>query len=440
MAKKLESELKESNEKVSLVFDDGSKYPLNVKTDAMGKKSINITSLYKDTGYTTFDPGYANTASCCSSICFIDGENGILRYRGYDIEDLVEQCDFVEVAHLLVKGYLPNKKERINYQNLLNKHSLLHISMQDFFKAYPSQGHPMSILSAMVASLSAFYPELYENDPQTNIDLTVTRLLSKMRTIAAYTYRQMNGLSFVEPSSKMNYCENFLNMMFYSPVNDYKVDKLHVKALNQLLIMHADHEQNCSTSTVRLVGSSDANLYAAIAAGCCALWGPKHGGANQDVMDTLLKMENEKISPKEIIEKAKSKSNPYRLPGFGHRIYKTFDPRAKIAKKLCLEIRNNYQDSSNLIDTALALQELALKDDYFKTRNLYPNIDFFTGLTFHMLGIPQNMFTVLFAMGRLPGWIAQYLEGKADKDQKIGRPRQAYIGPVKRDIVPIDKR
>lgn len=431
---------KAGTEKATLKFSDGKTYDMLVNTDAMGKKSIDITSLRKDTGYITFDPGYANTASCKSSICFIDGEKGILRYRGYDIEELVEKCDFVEVAHLLVKGALPTKAERMNYQNLLNKHSLLHVDMRDFFKAYPHNGHPMSILSAMVASLPAFYPEIVDNDPQTNIDLTVTRLLSKIRTIAAFTYRQMNGLDFVEPSYELSYCGNFLNMMFYSSVNNYKPDKLHIKALNELLIMHADHEQNCSTSTVRLVGSSDVNLYAAVAAGCCALWGPKHGGANQAVMDTLVKMQNEKISPKAIIAMAKDKSNPYRLPGFGHRVYKTFDPRAKIAKSLCLEMRKSYKETDGLIDTALELQELAMKDEYFKERNLYPNIDFFTGLTFHMMGIPQNMFTVLFAMGRLPGWIAQYLEAKDDADQKIGRPRQAYIGPVKNTVIPIEKR
>ena len=427
-------------EKARLILPDGREEGLPVMTDTMGAKSIDITALRSSTGYITYDPGFVNTGSCMSRICYIDGEKGILRYRGYDIEDLVDNCDFIEVAYLLVKGQLPTLAERVNYQNLLNKHSLLHVNMRDFFKAYPHDGHPMAILAAMVASLSAFYPELEENDIEENIDLTVTRLLSKMRTIAAFEYRQMNGLDFVEPQYNFSYCANFLNMMFYSSVNNYVPDPLHVKALNQLLILHADHEQNCSTSAVRLVGSSEANLYAAVAAGCCALWGSKHGGANQAVMDMLNKIMKDGISTDEVIRRAKDKNDSFRLSGFGHRVYKTFDPRAQTAKRICKEVLSQEQSSDPLLEIAQEIEEKATHDDYFIERNLYPNVDFYTGITFHAMGIPVSMFTVLFALGRLPGWIAHYLEWRHDPYQKIGRPRQVYIGPELRKVVPIGQR
>ena len=370
-----------------IILPGEREYSCNVITDTMGDKSIDITNLRKDTGYITYDPGYVNTGSCTSSICYINGEKGILRYRGYDIADLVDKCDFIEVAYLLIKGTLPTPEERIGYQKLLNENSLLHVNMRDFFRAYPHDGHPMGILAAMVASLSAFYPELEDKDPEENLDLTVTRLLSKMRTIAAFTYRQMMGLDFVEPQYSYSYCANFLNMMFRTSVNNYVPPMAHVKALNKLLILHADHEQNCS-----------------------------------------------------VIEKAKSKEDPFRLFGFGHRVYKTFDPRAKIAKELCKEVLSDLGTTDALLDTALELEERATHDDYFIERNLYPNVDFYTGITFHMMGIPVSMFTVLFAMGRLPGWIAHYLEWKHDPYQKIGRPRQVYSGPEERDVVPIENR
>jgi len=297
----------------------------------------------------------------------------------------------------------------------------------------------MSILAAMVASLSAFYPELADVDPKANLDLTVTRLLSKMRTIAAFTYRQMNGLEFVNPSYKFSYCENFLNMMFYTSVNAYIPPPLHVRALNILLILHADHEQNCSTSAVRLVGSSDANLYASVAAGCCALWGTKHGGANQAVMQMLLKIHNEGLTIEQVVEMAKNKENGFRLAGFGHRIYKTYDPRAKIAKDLCQKVIGNTE-LDPLLQIALELEQVALSDPYFIERNLYPNIDFYTGIIFHAMGIPESMFTVLFALGRLPGWIAHWLEWAGDPYQKIARPRQVYTGLAKRNVVPLADR
>lgn len=426
--------------KAHLVLPDGRDIQLDVITDNMGNHSIDIASLRKDTGYITYDPGFMNTGSCMSSICYINGEKGILRYRGYDIEDLVQNCDFIEVAYLLIKGVLPNTKERQEYTQLLNKHSLLHVDMRNFFRSYPHGAHPMAILASMVASLSAFYPEMEERDPEDNIDITVTRLLSKMRTIAAFTYRQDKGYDFVEPRYDYSYCENFLNMLFSSPVIDYHPDPVHVKALNQLLILHADHEQNCSTSAVRLVGSSEANLYASVAAGCCALWGPKHGGANQAVMAMLNKIISDGESVESVVEKAKDKNSSFRLSGFGHRVYKTFDPRAKIAKKMCREVLEAGHAQDRLLEVALKLEEVALNDDYFIERNLYPNIDFYTGIIFHLMGIPQSMFTVLFAMGRLPGWIAHYLEWRHDPYQKIGRPRQVYSGPELKKVIPINER
>ena len=426
--------------KARLILPDGRELDLDVITDNMGSHSIDIASLRAKTGYITYDPGYMNTGSCMSSICYINGEKGILRYRGYDIDDLVQNCDFIEVAYLLIKGVLPNTEERKEYTQLLNKHSLLHVDMRNFFRSYPHGAHPMAILASMVASLSAFYPEMEERDPEENIDLTVTRLLSKMRTIAAFTYRQDKGYDFVEPRYDYSYCENFLNMLFSSPVIDYKPDPVHVKALNQLLILHADHEQNCSTSAVRLVGSSEANLYASVAAGCCALWGPKHGGANQAVMEMLNRIISEGLSVDQVVAMAKDKSSSFRLSGFGHRVYKTFDPRARIAKKMCQEVLAAQHKEDRLLEIAMKLEEAALSDDYFIERNLYPNVDFYTGIIFHLMGIPQSMFTVLFAMGRLPGWIAHYLEWRHDPYQKIGRPRQVYSGPELKKVIPINER
>ena len=427
-------------QKARLILPGDKEVNLDVLTDNMGNSSIDIEKLRTSTGYITYDPGFANTGSCLSSICYIDGEKGILRYRGYDIEDLVENCDFIEVAHLLVKGVLPNASERKNYQQLLNKHSMLHYNMRNFFRSYPQDAHPMSILASMVASLSAFYPEMEERDPEENIDLTVTRMLSKMRTIAAFIYRQANGLDFVDPRWEYTYCENFLNMMFHTPVNNYSPDPTHVDLLNKLLILHGDHEQNCSTSAVRLVGSSEANLYASVAAGVCALWGPKHGGANQAVMAMLKDIVDNDIPVDDVIEKAKRKDNPFVLSGFGHRVYKTFDPRARIAKKMNLTMLNSKHLEDKLLDVALQLEEKALKDDYFIERHLYPNIDFYTGIMFHMMGFAQQMFTVLFAMGRTPGWIAHWLEWRHDIHYKLGRPRQVYVGPEARKVIPLDKR
>ncbi len=429
-----------NKEFATLTLPEKDPIQIPVITDNVGDKSIDVRNLRRETGYITYDPGFVNTGSCTSSICYIDGEEGILRYRGYDIEDLVNNCDFVEVAYLLIKGELPNYEERRRYAELLNRESMLHYDMQSFFRRYPQDAHPMSILAAMSVSLSAFYPEMDEIDPEAQIDFAVTRLVSKIRTITAFTYRQMQGEEFVPPSYKYSYGENFLNMMFKSPVNDYQINPLHVKALNQLLILHADHEQNCSTTAVRLIASAGANLYASISAGICALWGPSHGGANQAVIEMLEGAIENNLSAKDIVQQAKERNNTFRLMGFGHRVYKTYDPRAQIAKRLSKEIIALSEVSDPLLELALELEEVAVKDDYFVERNLYPNVDFYTGLIFRRLGIPTNMFTCMFAMGRLPGWIAHWLEWTNDPYGKIGRPRQVYDGLNLRQVKPIDER
>ncbi len=429
-----------NKEFATLTLPEKDPIQIPVITDNMGAKSIDIHSLRKETGYITYDPGFVNTGSCTSSICYVNGEQGILRYRGYDIEDLVENCDFVEVAYLLIKGELPNARERKHYAELLNKESLLHFDMQTFFRGYPQEAHPMSVLAAMSVSLSAFYPEMDEIDPELQVDFAVTRLVSKIRTITAFTYRHMRGEEFVNPSYKYSYCENFLNMMFKSPVIEYQINPLHVKALNQLLILHADHEQNCSTTAVRLIASSEANLYASISAGICALWGFKHGGANQAVIEMLEMAHANGMSAKEIVERAKDKEKPFLLMGFGHRVYKTFDPRAKIAKRLCTAIIAEGGEADPLLELAMELEEVATHDEYFVKRSLYPNIDFYTGLIFRKMGIPTNMFTCMFAMGRLPGWIAHWLEWKKDPYGKIGRPRQVYSGPYVRKVQQLNER
>ncbi|HCG63448.1 MAG: citrate (Si)-synthase [Spirochaetae bacterium HGW-Spirochaetae-4] len=429
-----------NKEFATLILPEKEPIQIPVITDNMGAKSIDIHSLRKETGYITYDPGFVNTGSCTSSICYVNGEQGILRYRGYDIEDLVENCDFVEVAYLLIKGELPNASERKRYAELLNQESLLNHDMQSLFRGYPFKAHPMSVLAAMSVSLSAFYPEMDDIDPELQVDFAVTRLVSKIRTIVAFTYRHMRGEDFVNPSYKYSYCENFLNMMFKSPVIDYQINPLHVKALNQLLILHADHEQNCSTTAVRLIASSEANLYASISAGICALWGFKHGGANQAVIEMLEEAYANGWTAQDIVDKAKNKDSGFLLMGFGHRVYKTFDPRAKIAKRLCKEVMAEDGKPDPLLELALELEEVATNDDYFKQRSLYPNIDFYTGLIFRRMGIPTNMFTSMFAIGRLPGWISHWLEWKKDPYGKIGRPRQVYSGPYVRKVQNLNDR
>jgi citrate synthase len=404
-----------------------------------GERAIDISKLRKETGAITYDPGFGNTGSCASDITFIDGEKGILRYRGYDVADLAAKCEFIDVAYLLVHGSLPNAAQKENYSSLLNSHSMIHEDMRDFFSNYPEHSHPMAILSAMAVSLSSFYPEL-RSDMKEDVDMTVTRLMSKLRTIAAFSYKKSIGEPAVYPRYDLKYCENFLNMMFSSPVRGEPIDPVMADALNKLLIIHADHEQNCSTSVVRSVGSSGINLYASIAAGICALWGPKHGGANQHVIEMLEDIHREGGDVDKVIERAKNPRSPFRLMGFGHRVYKSYDPRAKIAKELCKKVMAVTHTKDPLMDIAQELEEKALADSYFQERNLYPNVDFYTGLTYREMGIPTNMFTVMFSIGRLPGWIAQWLEMQEDSDSRIARPRQIYTGPNLRKVTPIAKR
>jgi citrate synthase len=423
-------------ETIRLVYGE-KEYELPVIMGSEGEKAIDISQLRETTGLITLDPGYANTGSCASSITFMDGEKGILRYRGIPVEELAEHATFKETAYLLINGKLPNRQELTHFSVLLNDNSLVHEDMRAFYSNFPRSSHPMGILSAMVNALKSFYPELHNVEEE--INMTVTRLLSKIRTLAAMSYKISRGHKVVYPRPDLAYCANFLNMMFDSPVKPYLIDPDVVRALRVFWILHADHEQNCSTSAVRLVGSARVNLYAAISAGIAALWGPLHGGANQAVIEMLSEIAKNK-NMAEVIERAKDKENPSRLMGFGHRVYKTYDPRAKIMKKMCDTLLTKLKISDPLLDVAKELEEKALEDDYFIEHNLYPNVDFYSGIVLRAIGIPANMFTVLFAIGRLPGWIAQWKESMDDPKWKLGRPRQVYTGPLQTKFVPVDER
>ncbi len=421
-----------------LVLPNGKEASLPVIVGSEDEHAVDIKALRADTGYITLDTGYMNTGSTTSAITYLDGEQGILRYRGYSIEELAEKSDFVETSYLLINGKLPTKDERQVFSTALTRHSLIHEDMHQFFAGYPPTSHPMAVLSAMVTSMSAYYPDSL--DRNSAIDLHITRLLSKVRTIAAFAYKKSIGQPLMYPKNSLKYCANFLHMMFAVPSEDYEVSPVLEKAVNQLLILHADHEQNCSTSTVRMVGSSGANLYASIAAGILALWGPLHGGANQAVIEMLEDIRTSGIDGKKFIEDVKNKKDNRRLMGFGHRVYKNFDPRAKILKKMCDEVLTHLGVKDPLLDIAKSMEEIALKDDYFISKKLYPNVDFYSGIIYRALGIPTNMFTVMFALGRLPGWIAHWKEMVEDKDTKIGRPRQIYTGEKIRKYVAIDER
>jgi len=423
-------------ETIRLVYGE-KEFELPVVVGSEGEKAIDISRLRETTGFITLDPGFANTGSCASDITFMDGEKGVLRYRGIPVEELAEHATFKETAYLLINGKLPNRQELTRFSVLLNDNSLVHEDMRAFYSNFPRSSHPMGILSAMVNALRSFYPELPDLGEEINI--TVTRLLSKIRTLAAMSYKISRGHKVVYPRPDLAYCANFLNMMFDSPVKPYLIDPDVVKALRVFWILHADHEQNCSTSAVRLVGSARVNLYAAISAGIAALWGPLHGGANQAVIEMLSGIAKNK-NMAEVIKRAKDKKDPSRLMGFGHRVYKTYDPRAKIMKKMCDALLTKLKISDPLLDIAKELEELALKDDYFIEHNLYPNVDFYSGIVLRAIGIPTNMFTVLFAIGRLPGWIAQWKESMDDPKWKLGRPRQIYTGPLQTKFVPVDKR
>jgi len=419
---------------------DGKTYEFPIVEGTEGERAIDISNLRKETGLITLDPGYANTGSCESSITFMDGEKGVLRYRGIPVEQLAEHSSFRETSYLLINGELPTREELNRFSALLNDHSLIHEDMRSFFENFPRRAHPMGILTSMVNGLRAFYPELPQRSQEEEVNITFTRLLSKVRTLAAMSYKISLGHKVVYPSHRLSYCANFLNMMFDSPVRPYVIDEDLVQALNVFWILHADHEQNCSTAAVRLVGSARVNLYAAISAGIAALWGPLHGGANQAVVEMLQQIYESGGDPAPYIAMAKDKNDPYRLMGFGHRVYKTYDPRGRIMEKMCAKVLKKLKRKDPLLDIAKRLEEVALKDSYFIDHNLYPNLDFYSGIFLRALGIPLNMFTVMFAIGRLPGWISQWKESIDEPKWKLHRPRQIFIGLKKRDYVPIAER
>jgi citrate synthase len=421
-----------------LYLPDGQTIELPVLTGSENEKAIDISKLRPTTGHITMDPGYGNTGSCDSKITFLDGEKGILRYRGIPIEQLADKASFVEVAYLIIYGHLPTQMELDAFTDELNHHALLHEDMKHFFSNFSGQAHPMAILSAMVASLSGYYGAAA--DGTGDVDMNAARLISKIRTLAAFSYKKSIGQPFMYPKDDLSYCANFLQMMFAVPARDYEPDPVVVEALNLLLILHADHEQNCSTATVRTVASSHANLYASVAAGILALWGPLHGGANQKVIEMLEAIRRDGGDLKKYVNMAKDKDNPFRIMGFGHRVYKNFDPRATVIKGACDKVLDKMGIEDPVLDLAKQLEEVALSDDYFIERKLYPNVDFYSGIIYRAIGIPVNMFTVMFALGRLPGWIGQWKELMDDPRHRITRPRQIYMGETEVDYTPIEKR
>lgn len=419
---------------------DGKSYELPVITGSENEKAIDIQNLRSQTQYVTLDSGFKNTGATSSKITFLDGEAGILRYRGYPIEQLAEKSSFIEVAYLLIYGELPSKAQLDSFSDAITRHTLIHEDMKRFYEAYPAKAHPMGVVASITCSLSTFYPDSLASNPSKQaIDLTITRMLAKFSTIAAWAYKNSVGHPVIYPRNSYNYVENFLNMMFAMPTEDYEIDPVIVNALDKLLILHADHEQNCSSSTVRMVGSSQANMYASISAGICALWGPLHGGANQAVIEMLEQIRLDGGNVKKFVDKAKDKNDPFRLMGFGHRVYRNFDPRASIIKVACDNMLNKLGIKDPLLDIAKQLESAALSDPYFVERKLYPNVDFYSGIIYKAMGIPTEMFTVMFALGRLPGWIAQWKEMIENKEP-IARPRQVYTGHPKRNYINIAER
>ena len=419
-----------STDEVEVQFD-GQTFTLPLVRGSEGETAIDISRLRSTTGLITLDPGFANTGSTKSAITFVDGEKGILRFRGYPIEELAEQSTFLEVSKLLIDGELPSAPELEAFRNQVFSHTMLHEAFRGFFGSLPTDAHPMPTLAAAVGALSTFYehPETQEEQHE-----DMVRLMAKMPTLAAWSYKHSLGQPFVYPRNDLSYAANFLNMMFSTPCEEYVADPVVAKTLDLLLILHADHEQNCSTSTVRLVGSSKAHLYAGISAGISALWGPLHGGANQKVIEMLEHIDAEEGSAEKFLAKAKDKGDTTRLMGFGHRVYKSYDPRAAILKNACSDVIQQIGGSSRLLEIAMELEEITLRDDYFLERRLYPNVDFYSGVIYQAIGIPVNMFTVMFSMGRLPGWIAHWLEMRDSPDFRIGRPRQVYVGPTVRSL------
>lgn len=426
--------------KIAELHYDGKVYQLPIVEGTENELALDISKLRDQSGLVTLDIGYKNTGATRSAITFLDGDLGILRYRGYSIEELAAKASFLEVAYLLIYGELPNQTVFDKFKKDITLHTLVHEDMRKIFDGFPASAHPMGVLSSLVCSLTAFYPaSLNPNRSPDAVNLTITRLLAKMPTIAAWSYKNEMGHPLNYPNNSLDYCANFLHMMFAYPTEQYEADPVVVDALNKLLILHADHEQNCSTSTVRIVGSSQASLYSAVAAGINALWGPLHGGANQEVIEMLEMIQADGGNVQKYIDKAKDKNDPFRLMGFGHRVYKNFDPRAKIIKVACDNILNKLGINDPMLETAKKLEEAALQDPYFVERKLYPNVDFYSGIIYKAIGIPTEMFTVMFALGRLPGWIAQWRELNLAKEP-IGRPRQIYIGEKERQYVEMNNR
>ena len=414
--------------------------PLPVAASTEGPAGLEAGSLLKETGYVTLDPGFVNTASCASAITFIDGDEGILRYRGYPIEQLAEQASFLEVSYLLIYGELPNAAELEAFSDRVRHHTLLHEDLRRFFDGFPRDAHPMAVLSSAVSALSTFYQDSLDPFDREHVEMSTVRLMAKLPTIASYAYKKSVGQPLLYPDNSLGYVENFLRMTFGVPAAEYEVDPALVKVLDMLFVLHADHEQNCSTSTVRLVGSSNANLFASVSAGVNALFGPLHGGANQAVLEMLDRIHRDGDDVDAFVRRVKDKEPGVKLMGFGHRVYKNYDPRAAIVKKATREVLDSLGVDDPLLDIAMRLEEVALADDFFVTRKLYPNVDFYTGVIYKAMGFPTRMFTVLFALGRLPGWIAQWREMIEDPATKIGRPRQVYVGEKERDFVPVDRR
>ena len=418
----------------------GGEHTMSIAKATEGNDGIELGKLLAATGYTTLDPGFVNTASTKSAITYIDGEKGILRYRGYPIEQLAEKSTFIEVSYLLIYGELPTAEQLEVFTDKIRRHTLLHEDLKRFFDGFPRNAHPMPVVSSAVNALSAYYQDALDPDDPEQVELSTIRLMAKLPTIAAYAYKKSVGQPFLYPDNSLNLVENFLRMTFGFPAEPYQVDPEIAQALDMLLILHADHEQNCSTSTVRLVGSSDANLFTSISGGINALWGPLHGGANQAVLEMLDAIKTGGGDVKEFVRKVKNKEDGVKLMGFGHRVYRNYDPRAAIVKKTADSLLAKLGGDDDLLQIAQALEEAALTDDYFIERKLYPNVDFYTGLIYRAMGFPTRMFTVLFALGRLPGWIAHWREMHSDPTLKIGRPRQIYTGYTERDYSSIDAR
>jgi len=420
------------------VGDRDVKLPILVGTE--GETALDISRLRSETGCITLDEGFVNTGSVTSSITFLDGENGVLRYRGYPVDVLAANCDFVEVSYLLIYGELPNARQIEAFRSAIRRHTMIHEDLKLFYNGFPRDAHPMAILSSVINAMSTFYQDSLDPHDPNQVQVSIHRLLAKLPTIAAYSYKKSIGQPLIYPQNDLEYCENFLRMMFAVPSEPFELDPDFVSALHMLLIVHADHEQNCSTSTVRMVGSSDANLFASISAGICALWGPLHGGANEAVVNMLERIIQDGCNVKKYVDMAKDKNNNFRLMGFGHRVYKNYDPRATIIKSACDKLLAKLRVRDPLFEVAQELEAVATNDPYFVERKLYPNVDFYSGVIYRAIGIPVQMFTVLFAMGRLPGWIAHWKEMQESPTKRICRPRQIYTGSPMRQFVRLDQR